>query len=580
MHPIIPQATTIDPEIDALAQTHGNGSGALLPILQELNARRGGLSRETLIQVAEHLGTPLKRPEELASFYALLSQEPVRKAIRVCDGIACWLKRASECREAIVAEFGEKEEWQVARSSCLGLCDRAPAALVQDRQCGPLVPQDVAKLGYGGSGYAAKIAEPRAGEIRSMLARAGKIDALSIQDATAHGAYQGFLKALEGPPESVIAGIETLGLRGLGGAGFPTGRKWQMAADSPEIPKYIICNADESEPLSFKDRVLMETDPHGIIEGMLLAGYAVGARHGIIYIRGEYETQAMILDTTISQARDEGYLGQELHGSDFSFDIELHRGAGAYICGEETALLESLEGRRGEPRNRPPYPTTNGYHGKPTVVNNVETLRAASAIFEHGVNRYAKIGLSDHPGTKLYTVLGSVHKPGIFEAPLGLTLRQVIEHFAGGMLDGADFGFALVGGAAGPLVAADQLDAILALSSKQASIPHLPMGTGAVLVCDKLVSPVSVVRELMHFFAVESCGKCTPCRIGTSEAVRTLDRMLAGEGQRSDIDRLRSYARSLRSTSFCGLGTSAALPLSSALEIFPEAFEQLVRPSS
>jgi NADH-quinone oxidoreductase subunit F len=576
MHPLIPKATPIDPEIDALVQSHGRRQEALLQVLRELNSQRGGLSQETLIHVAQSLGISLKRPEELATFYALLSTQPdQRDVIRLCDGIACWLKGSDQCREAIAANLENNNEWKVIRSSCLGLCDRAPAALVDDRQCGPLTPENAATLCSGWSGDAPNIAEPRAGETRLMLARAGRIDPLSIEEAIAGGAYQGFLNALEGSPEAVIAGVEAVGLRGMGGAGFPAGWKLRMAAHSPDQPKYLVCNADESEPLSFKDRVLLESDPHGVIEGMLLAGYAIGARQGILYIRGEYEPQARIMETAIKQAGDRGFLGDKINGSQFSFDIELHRGAGAYICGEETALLESLEGRRGEPRTRPPFPTTRGYHGKPTVVNNVETLRAVAAVFEHGIEKYLMVGSAEHPGTKLFSVLGSVRKPGIFEAPFGLTLRQIIDDFGGGMSDGAEFGFALVGGAAGPLAGADQLDATLAFPEKQEMKPHLPMGTGAVLVCDRSVSPVSVVKELIHFFASESCGKCTPCRIGTAEAERSLECLLSGDAGAADIARLGALARTLRNASFCGLGTSAALPLSSALDNFPEAFQRV-----
>ena len=581
MHPLIPKAEPIDPEIDSLVEAHGRNPEALLPVLQELDKQRGGLSQETLAHVARSLAVPLKRPEELASFYALLSKQPVQQpTIRLCDGIVCWLKGADQCREAIAAELGNESGRQMLRSSCLGLCDRAPAALVGQDQCGPLDPQNAAQLCSGWPGDTPDLSKPRAGETRFMLARAGRIDPLSIEEAIAGGAYRGFLEALKDSPEAIIKTVEAAGLRGMGGAGFPTMRKWRMAADSPVEPKYIVCNADESEPLSFKDRVLLETDPHGVIEGMLLAGYAIGAKNGILYIRGEYEPQARILESAIGQARDRGLLGNEIRGSRFSFDVELHRGAGAYICGEETALLESLEGRRGEPRIRPPFPTTEGYHGKPTLVNNVETLRAVAAVFEHGIEEYSAIGSAEHPGTKLYAVLGAVRTPGIFEAPLGLTLRQLIDEFGGGLADGSEFGFALVGGAAGPLVGANQLDAILAFPEKQERKLHLPMGTGAVLVCDRSVSPVSAVKELMHFFASESCGKCTPCRVGTAEAKRTLECLLSGNADASDINRLRGLARTLRNTSFCGLGTSAALPLYSALENFPEAFERLVNPDA
>ena len=371
-----------------------------------------------------------------------------------------------------------------------------------------------------------------------------------------------------------------------------------MVAQAPSSPKYIVCNADESEPLVFKDRVLIDTDPHQLIEGMALAAYAVGAREGFIYIRGEYEPQAARLERAIRQAEAHGWFE---HIGEHEFVLHVHRGAGAYICGEETALLESLEGKRGEPRLRPPYPTIHGYHGQPTVVNNVETFSAVPAIIAYGAAWYWSLGMareapgtthgssptpgtkrlarkpfaarggsSPTPGTKLYTLLGHVNRPGLFEAPFGLTLRQVIEDFGGGMRPDSTFHFALTGGAAGTIAPPALLDIPIDYTSAALGVS---LGAGAFLICDQSVSPVAFLRELMHFFEAESCGKCTPCRIGTRQAREILDRMAGGRGRAGDVIELTRLAEILLTASFCGLGQSAALPLKSALKHFAGDFE-------
>jgi NADH:ubiquinone oxidoreductase subunit F (NADH-binding) len=322
------------------------------------------------------------------------------------------------------------------------------------------------------------------------------------------------------------------------------------------------------------------SNPHKLIEGIALAARAVGAREGFIYIRGEYQAQALRLERAIHQAEQRGWLGDDIQGCGFSFHLHVHRGAGAYICGEETALLESLEGKRGEPRIRPPFPAASGYHGKPTVVNNVETFAALPAIISQGAAWYRLIGGEGQPGaspatpgTKLYTILGHVNRPGLFEAPYGLTLRQAIDQFGGGMLPGSAFHFALTGGAAGTIVPAALLDVPVDYGSIAQGVS---LGAGAFLVCDESVSPVLLLRELMFFFEAESCGKCTPCRVGTHEARQLLDRMIAGKRDGgpgwSALDRLAELAEVLQNDSFCGLGQSAAMPIKSALKHFGAAF--------
>ncbi len=576
-----------DPEIIQLAGEHQCRPESILGIFQALQARHGGLTPTAIAETAHALNVPVERAYGVATFYSLLNVEATARGatarvaptveatlakrvapptvVRVCDGPACWLRGAAKAQAELATGLGQ--EWRVERSSCLGLCDRAPAALVDGKQYGPLPsPATLIEHDQGGGGTP-DYAQPRRGETRVLLARVGKVDPDSIVSALEHGAYQGLQHALRQPPSAVITEIELAGLAGRGGAGFPTGRKWQMVAQTQAAIKYVVCNADESEPLVFKDRVLIDSDPHQLLEGIAIAAYAVGAREAIIYIRGEYEPQAARLENAIRQAEVRGLFE---HIGTGRLKIHVHRGAGAYICGEETALLESLEGKRGEPRLRPPYPTTAGYQGRPTLVNNVETFSSVPSIIMNGANWYRALGSDITPGTKLYTLLGHVNRPGLFEAPFRLTLRQIIDDFGGGMRPGSTFHFALTGGAAGTIVPAALLDMPIDYYSGAKGVS---LGAGAFLICDQSVSPAALLRELLHFFESESCGRCTPCRIGTRQAGLILERLTAGRGKAEDATQLAALAELMRQASFCGLGQAAALPIQSALQHFAEAFK-------
>jgi NADH:ubiquinone oxidoreductase subunit F (NADH-binding)/NADH:ubiquinone oxidoreductase subunit E len=564
----------VDPQVLSVVEAHASSSEAVLDVLTDLQAQRGQLTPAAIGDVARALHIPAEKAYGIASFYSMLQiagQEKGRQHIaRLCDGPVCWLCGGLETRRTVETMLADRKDWKVERTSCLGLCDRAPSALVDENQVGPLSPDDSGKLSAGFIGHTIDYSQPRPGELRVMLAQAGKVDPDSLTSALAQGAYQALQKALDRPAESVLREVEESGLTGRGGAGFPVGRKWRFVAQAPRTPKYIICNADESEPLIFKDRVLIDTNPHQLLEGMAIAGYATGAQEGYIYIRGEYASQANRLEQAISQAEGVGWLGKHIQGNDFSFHIHVHRGAGAYICGEETALIESLEGKRGEPRNRPPYPPTAGYQGLPTLVNNVESFNAIPAILLNGATWYRSISSYPTPGTKIYMLLGHVKQPGLFEAPYGLTLRQVIEHFGGGMLPGSEFNLALTGGAAGTIVSSALLDTPIDYASASKGIS---LGAGAFLVCDQRVSPVALLRELLHFFTVESCGKCTPCRVGTYRSLEILDRLAAGQGHPTDLDELLTLSEVMQSASFCGLGQSVAIPVKSAIHNFRPAFE-------
>ena len=470
-------------EIQEIAEKYGFLEGAALEIFKELDARQQ-LNPTSISNIAKVLNIPEHKAYGLATFYSMISLERRGRPLRVCDGPACWVKRGSETEKAFLS--AKVEGWTLERTSCLGFCDHAPAVLVADNLAGPVYPQDVQKIFTGWLGIPPDYSIPRQSETRVLMSLAGKINPDSVEDALINGVYDGVRAALALQPLEVISQVEASGLQGRGGAGFPVGRKWRLVADEKRTPKYLICNADESEPLIFKDRVLIDTNPHQLIAGIIIGAYACGANEGYIYIRGEYEHQARRLELAIKEAEAIGWLGSNIQSSSFNLTIHIHRGAGAYICGEETALLESLEGKRGEPRLRPPFPPQAGFKGFPTAVNNVESLCAVPHILTHGADWWKSFGKV--PGTKIYMLLGHVNTPGLFEAPFDLTLRQIINNYGGGMLEGSEFKFALAGGAAGTIVDGNYLDEPINYSSSQNGIS---LGAGAFLICDQTVSTVA-----------------------------------------------------------------------------------------
>jgi len=411
------------------------------------------------------------------------------------------------------------------------------------------------------------------GQKRVVLRRAGSIDPYSIEEYIAEDGYFALGTALtEMTSDQVLQEVKDAGLQGRGGAGFPTGLKWSFVAQQPqEQTRYIVCNADESEPGTFKDRLIIEGDPHSLLEGMALAGYAVGANEGWIYIRGEYAMARDILARAISQAEEMNLLGDDILGSGFSFHVHLHSGAGAYVCGEETALLESLEGKRGVPRIRPPYPTVRGFRGQPTVVNNVETLANVAPIILNGADWFRSIGTESSPGTKVYTMLGNVNVTGLVETPMGTTLREIIDIYGGGMRDGKAFKAAQTGGSSGTIIPADLLDVPMDFASMRDAGAGL--GSGALLVCDEDTDIIDLAYVLVRFFMVESCGKCTPCRAGNAQMLEALDRLRKGRAKRADLERLEEIATYIQSASFCGLGQAAPVPILTGLKFFREEFE-------
>jgi NADP-reducing hydrogenase subunit HndC len=413
-------------------------------------------------------------------------------------------------------------------------------------------------------------------EQRIVLERAGLIDPTSIEDYIVHDGYQALGEVLSKKSSAdVISELEKSGLRGRGGAGFPTGTKWKFVAKTVSDIKYVVCNADESEPGTFKDRLILEGDPHTIVEAMTIAGYAVGAQEGYIYIRGEYALAQERLSLAITQAREMGFLGKNIFGTNFSFDIHVHGGAGAYICGEETALIESIEGKRGEPRARPPYPTTNGLWDKPTLVNNVETLANVPAILRNGAEWYRKFGTPSSPGTKVYTIMGNVNVTGLIEVPMGITLREVLTIYAKGMKPGSSFKLAQTGGSSGSIIPASLQDTPMDFDSSAKT--GVALGSGALLICDEETCVVDLAKVLLNFFRNEGCGKCNPCRIGTQRAYQILANIAEGVGSLKDLDDLLMLSDNLYEMSNCGLGQTAGTPLRDILKYFLAEVEAHIR---
>ncbi|HEY4827139.1 MAG TPA: NADH-ubiquinone oxidoreductase-F iron-sulfur binding region domain-containing protein, partial [Solirubrobacteraceae bacterium] len=460
------------------------------------------------------------------------------------------------------------------RAPCLGQCDRGPAAMLTIAGESPtedvLAPASVeAAVAALGGERPEPVADPQvrqAGEPGlQLLGRVGLVDPRSLHDYRAAGGYEALRSAIEMGASRVIREVKDSGLMGRGGAAFPTGVKWEAVAQQPVRPHYLICNADESEPGTFKDRVIMESDPFSLIESMTIAAYATGCEYGYLYLRGEYPLAQRRLEHAVEQARERGYLGDDVLGHGFKFDIELRKGAGAYICGEETAVFGSIEGLRGEPRNKPPFPVERGLFGQPTVVNNVETLVNVLPIVLEGGPAFAAIGTERSTGPKLFCVSGAVVQPGTYEVPFGTTLRELLE-LAGGLKPGVTLGAVLLGGAAGSFVTRDYLD--LKLTFEGAREVHTTLGSGVVLVLDETADVPELLMTIAGFMRDESCGQCVPCRVGTVRQEEALARLISGQTRGTVQDELKLIAeigQAMRDASICGLGQTASSAVESAI---------------
>jgi NADH-quinone oxidoreductase subunit F len=562
----------------------------LLPVLEAVQRRVGFITPGALNYVCQRLEVPPAEAYGVATFYALIYVDPTPPRVaHVCDDLACRMQGGLELCDALEARLGDANQpaangqstWK--HSPCLGLCELAPAVLVQ--QAGEsakdavLAPASadavVAQLSSDATPPSApvrregSVSAPQTLELEKhdlrLLARVGRVDPLSLDEYRAAGGYSALRRALDLGPMGIIREVQESGLQGRGGAAFPTGRKWQDVATAAVRPHYLVCNADESEPGTFSNRVIMEEDPFSLIESMTIAGYAVGAERGYIYVRGEYPLAIERLRDGLELARRRGFLGSGIMGEDFEFDIEVRVGAGAYICGEETALFNSIEGLRGEPRNKPPFPTQVGLFGKPTVINNVETLVNVIDIVLRGGPAYAQTGTEQSKGSKLFCVSGAIQRPGVYEVPFGVTLRELMS-LAGGLPQGETLRAVLLGGAAGGFVTPDELDVPLTFEGTRAIGASL--GSGVVMFIAESADLQGFVSRIGAFFRDESCGQCVPCRVGTERQEEVLQRLIAGRplGTAGDeILLIDDIAQVMRDASICGLGQTAASAVQSAI---------------
>ena len=515
-----------------------------------------------------------------------------RSHVLVCVDPECLAKGAHEVMDALQDELvaqGLIDEVQVLETSRIGDCAHGPELMVYPEgvHYANLTPNDIPYLveehflkGRVATKFVdekkastdEELSAPTAKEVRVVLRNCGVIDPDNIEDYIAEDGYQALGKVLtENSPEEVIDIVLRSGLRGRGGAGFPTGKKWQFCRASAETPKYIICNADEGDPGAFMNRRVLEGDPHSVLEGMIIGAYAIGSSQGYIYCRAEYPIAVRTLNIAIKQARAMGLLGKNILGSGFDFDIEVRMGAGAFVCGEETALMSSIEGRRGEPRPRPPFPAVKGLFMKPSNINNVETFSNIPQIILHGPEWYASMGTEKSKGTKTFALAGDVKHTGLIEVPFGLTLREIIYDVGGGIKDDKEFKAIQTGGPMGGCLPKEYLD--LSMDYEELAKAGSIMGSGGLVVMDEGTCMVDIARFFMEFIQDESCGKCTPCRVGTKRMLEILERICDGKGQPDDIDTLEMLCDQIRQDSLCGLGQGAPNPVVSTLKHFRDEYE-------
>ena len=520
------------------------------------------------------------------------------KHILVCGGTGCTSSKSKE----IIAKLEEGikanglDHVRVIRTGCFGLCAKGPIVVVrpEDTFYAMAKPEDVEEIIEkhlkAGEVVERLLCKDVDGSLvrsldelnfykkqhRIVLKNCGLIDPENIDEYLAYDGYKALEKVLTSmSPDDVIKEVLDSGLRGRGGGGFPTGKKWMFAKASQDEQKYVACNADEGDPGAFMDRSVLEGDPHTIVEAMAIAAYAIGANKGYVYVRAEYPIAVQRLQKAIDQARDYGLLGENIFGTDFKFDLEIRLGAGAFVCGEETALMESVEGRRGEPRPRPPFPAVKGLFGKPTLLNNVETYANITQIILKGASWFSSIGTENSKGTKVFALGGNINNVGLVEAPMGITLREIVYDIGGGIPNGKEFKAAQTGGPSGGCLPAEHLDTPIDFESLSA-IGSM-MGSGGLIVMDNSTCMVNLARFFLDFTVDESCGKCPPCRIGTKRMLEILDRIVNGKGEEGDIEKLEKLALNIKRSSLCGLGQTAPNPVLSTLKYYRHEYEAHIK---
>jgi NADH-quinone oxidoreductase subunit F len=562
------------------------GRSGLLPALHTAQSIFGYVPEPVAAEIGRALNVPLADVHGVIEFYSMLYDGPAgRTIVRVCTDPACALRGAdavlaAACRQANVNQPGETSAngaYTIERAPCLGLCNVGAAVnltqavdhSIRSASFAQVAPDNVGSL-FAGQGRAAD--DYVGGDIRIITALCGRGRAASLIEYEAAGGMRALRSVIESKAtaHSIVDELKRSGLVGRGGAAFPTWIKWEGVSQAEASPRYFVVNADESEPGTFKDRILMEGDPHRLLEGAIIGAYTIGAHQAYIYIRGEYPTSIERVTHAIEECKAAGYLGGHILGSGFDLEIEVRSGAGAYICGEETALFESIEGKRGFPRVKPPFPTTHGLFGKPTAINNVETLANIPYIFVHGAEAFRKFGTEKSTGPKLFCVSGDVTRPGLYEVPFGVTLRHLIEDLAGGVT-GGNLKAILIGGAAGAFATEKDLD--VKLTFEDLRVAGLPLGSGVVMIFNHQRDLRDVLLRLGRFFAHESCGKCYPCQLGTQRQYEILQRVARGQSRAGDRDRLSDVGWTMSEASLCGLGQTAASAVLSAMKLWPEMFE-------
>ncbi|MDN5341861.1 4Fe-4S binding protein [Oceanotoga sp. DSM 15011] len=516
--------------------------------------------------------------------------------VLICGGTGCTSSGSNDILDhfnRVLKEKNLQDEVQVVRTGCFGFCEQGPIVKflpdntfyvkVEDKDVETLVEEHiikgrkVQKLLYEEPKAKEKIEESQKmpfykKQYRVALRNAGTIDPENINEYIAHNGYLALGKAItEMTRDEVIENLLESGLRGRGGGGFPTGLKWQFAKKANSDQKYVVCNADEGDPGAFMDRSVLEGDPHTVIEGMAIAGYAIGANQGIVYIRAEYPLAVNRLKTALNQAREMGFLGENIFGSDFSFDIDIRLGAGAFVCGEETALIHSIEGYRGEPTTKPPFPANSGLWEKPTLINNVETLANISIITLKGADWFRSFGTEKSPGTKVFALAGAINNVGLVEVPMGTTLREIVFEIGGGIRENKRYKAVQTGGPSGGCIPAEYLDTPIDFDNLSAL--GSMMGSGGMIVMDETTCMVDVSKFYLEFTVEESCGKCTPCRIGNVRLLEILDRLTSGRGSEKDLQLLQELGNIIKDSSLCGLGQTAPNPILSTYHYFKDEYE-------
>ncbi|MDA3939712.1 MAG: NAD(P)H-dependent oxidoreductase subunit E [Spirochaetia bacterium] len=548
----------------------------LLPSLLKAQELFGYIPEDIALKIGKILKVAPADIYGVIEFYSLLYSKPTAETvIRVCTSPLCSLKGSEKIKKALLGKLNLEEgipssdrRFMVETVQCLGLCDHAPAAMVNNSTLCDLSIESIDDLIEGNKSV---LDNKTYGNNPVLTERFDKIDPASIDDFIKEGGFTGFLHALILSRKDLIELVKSSGLLGRGGAAFPTGLKEEGAVQAENSESYVVCNADESEPGTFKDRVMLSKDPFSVLEGMLISAYIIGAKYGYIYIRGEYQDAQILFAKVIEKAKSNGFLGSNIKDSDFSFELEIRSGAGAYICGEETALFESIEGKRGYPRNKPPYPVVSGLFGKPTNINNVETFSYLARILSDKKKMISNPGLASPSGSRLFCLSGDVVRPGLYELPFGVKLNEVIEDWGGGIPDGKQMKTIILGGASGSFVPEEHWE--IALDQKTLRAAGLSMGSGVIMVFDATRDVREILVDITNFFNHESCGKCYPCQLGTRKQQEIIGRINKTGPKTGDFNRLEDVGLTMKDASLCGLGQTASSAVLSALTIWPELFK-------